>query len=649
MLGGVALLGLNGLTNAESGLDEFSRMSKNAIRVCSIDRNVVGLRRNVAVFATSADEKAITRVKELETTLRRDLKDAAEGTTNAERRANLKKMAEIFEGYIVNFAKVVELRKKSDKVLAEVIDPTGSDIRKTLTSLIDETIEAKDWQSGALAGKVQEQIGLARLNARRFVADPEQKQVDTVKEQFGTAKKTLAEMIKTEDDEKHRGRLEAVLPMVSKYEAAFLEMSGATLERDKLVKETMAAQAQEIAKLSAATFESQMKRMEETMASTDEEMAATSRETIGLSIGAAVLGLLFAWLIASGVTNPVKAMTDAMTRLAGGDKSLTVPALDNKDEIGAMAKAVQVFKENAIKVDRMTAEAEEQKKQAEIEKRRAMNQLADNFESSVKGVVNGVASAATEMQSTAESMSAISEETSRQSTAVAAASEQASANVQTVSAAAEELSSSINEISRQVATAAKISASAVDQARHTNEIVQGLATAAGRIGEVVDLINDIAAQTNLLALNATIEAARAGEAGKGFAVVANEVKSLANQTGKATEEISQQIGAVQNSTREAVAAIQAIGGTISEISEISSTIASAVEEQGAATKEIARNVDQAAAGTQDVSRNISGVTQAAEEAGQSANQVLVAAGELSRQAETLRGEVNGFISRVRAA
>jgi methyl-accepting chemotaxis protein len=269
----------------------------------------------------------------------------------------------------------------------------------------------------------------------------------------------------------------------------------------------------------------------------------------------------------------------------------------------------------------------------------AQKKLTNN----VLNIVQNVTAAATEMRSSAESMRATAEETSQQSAAVASASEQANTNVKTVAAAAEEMSNSIQEISKQVTESARISQGAVTQAQHTNNVVQSLATNAQKIGEVVNLINEIASQTNLLALNATIEAARAGDAGKGFAVVAAEVKTLANQTAKATDEIGDQVGAIQGATSEAVKAIQAITTTIGRISEICNGIASAVEEQGAATREIATNVQQAATGTEDVSRNIDGVRQASTETGNAAAQVLSAAQGLSKHAEGLRGQVDAFM------
>ena len=286
---------------------------------------------------------------------------------------------------------------------------------------------------------------------------------------------------------------------------------------------------------------------------------------------------------------------------------------------------------------------------AREEKQRAMAQLASEFEANVGSIVNTVSSAANEMQATAASMASTAEETSRQSASVAAASEQASASVQTVASAAEELSSSVGEISRQVNSSSAIAAKAAAESQRSNTLVKGLADAAEKVGTVTSLIKEIASQTNLLALNATIEAARAGEAGRGFAVVAFEVKSLANQTGKATEEISAQIAAMQSATRDTVTAIQSIGATIGQINEIATTIAAAVEEQGAATQEIARHVQQVAAGTKEMSSNIAGVTQAAGETGAASSQVLSAAGELSRQGEQLRGHVDQFLVAVRAA
>jgi methyl-accepting chemotaxis protein len=361
-----------------------------------------------------------------------------------------------------------------------------------------------------------------------------------------------------------------------------------------------------------------------------------------------VLSVFAGRMMHNGIAVPIIAMTDAMRRLAEGDKTVEIPAHGRQDEVGAMADAVEVFKRNAIEAERLAAE-QEASREAQMKRAAAIETLTTDFDRNVSGVLEMVSGACEEMNATAQTLSATAEQTTRQATAVAAATEQASTSVQTVASAAEELSASIGEIGRQVETSSNIAHTAAEEAQRANTIVQELAQSSARIGEVVDMITDIANQTNLLALNATIEAARAGDAGKGFAVVAGEVKNLANQTARATEEIGQQIGAVQESTKNVVAAIGGIVERIGELSQISATIASAVEEQTAAATEIARNVQQAAAGTQEVSSNIGGVSQAAGETGAASTQVLSASRSLSGESEQLKGLVVGFLEGVRAA
>ena len=401
-----------------------------------------------------------------------------------------------------------------------------------------------------------------------------------------------------------------------------------------------------------------------------------SAVAICLTLGLLV-GLALAWLIGNGIANPIGQMTAVMGRLAKGDKTIEVTNTDRKDEIGAMAVAVQVFKDSMIENDRLQSEQAAADKQAldqerereaqtaaaereEIERRETeaaerqkrvdrIEKLIANFEQAVSTTLDAVASTASQTQSSAKSMSSTADATSQQSSAVAAASEEATSNVQTVAGATEELSASIQEISRQVTNSNEISQKAIAEATLTNEKVEGLAEAAQKIGDVVSLINDIASQTNLLALNATIEAARAGDAGKGFAVVATEVKSLADQTARATEEIGEQVGAIQGATEDAVTAIQGIGATIKEVGEISTAVAAAVEEQGSATREIASNVQQAAAGNQEVSSNIGLVTQAADESKVASSEMLAAASHLVDQGEALRAEIDTFLGEVRAA
>ncbi|MBN8939167.1 MAG: HAMP domain-containing protein [Rhizobiales bacterium] len=362
------------------------------------------------------------------------------------------------------------------------------------------------------------------------------------------------------------------------------------------------------------------------------------------------IGLVFGFLVGQyGIARPIRSIVAILQRLAGGDYATAVTGSERRDEVGEVAKAALVFKDNGLDKIRLEQEQERAKAQSEADKRVAMAELADGFERAVGGIVNAVSSAATELQAAAQTMTASAEETSAQSLAVASASEEASTNVQTVATAAEELSISVQEISRQVSESATIATQAAGDADGTAEKMRRLSVAAQKIGDIVGLISNIAGQTNLLALNATIEAARAGEAGKGFAVVASEVKALADQTAKATAEISAQVADIQASTTESEAAIQGITGVIRRINDTASSIAAAVEEQGAATQEIARNVAQASAGTSEVSSNIAGVTQAAAESSAASSQVLSSASDLSRQSEMLRGELHKFLGNVRAA
>jgi methyl-accepting chemotaxis protein len=337
-----------------------------------------------------------------------------------------------------------------------------------------------------------------------------------------------------------------------------------------------------------------------------------------------------------------------MAQLAEGDLSVEIPARQKSDDIGAAARIVQVFKENLTEADELRRERAQNQERMQSEKRRAAIELADGFEAKIKSVVDAVSSASTELQATAQSMTAAADQTNRQSETVSAASADASGNVQAVADATEELSSSIAEIGTQVVQSAKIGHAAADQAGTTTTQVQGLMEASQKIGDVVDLINDIAAQTNLLALNATIEAARAGEAGKGFAVVASEVKNLANQTARATGNIGTQIIGIQTASREAANAIDAIRDTIEESSRISGTISTAVEQQNVATRNIAQSVQQASDGTQKVSSSILEVAEASQETGRAAKSVLSAANDLAQQSTVLREEMDNFIRQVRA-
>lgn len=533
----------------------------------------------------------------------------------------------------------------------------------------DATNEIKSSSRLALAAARANQNVIALNRAEyRLAADPTADQIrslrDAVSEERSNYERRLGELstdLEAAEDERGQALLAEAEAAYQSYLTqladtfALAEASGGDVvlsEAQVLIRDSARD-----SRAAAEALQQQIRALTDHITKHEAEVALRAVQTADTSknlmltvaglgvIGGFVLGFVIAQY---GISRPVKRSVGELQRLAEGDLAVEVSGTVRRDEIGDVARGLQVFRDNLVRAKRLEQEAEEAEARAEEERRAAMLALADQFEASISGVVQSVSSAATQLQANAQTMSAVAEQTNRQASAVAAATEQASANVQTVAAASEELGGSITEISRQVSSAAHITREAVSEAGRANEMVSGLANAAERIGAVVQLIQDIASQTNLLALNATIEAARAGEAGKGFAVVAAEVKQLANQTAKATEDIAQQISEIQTQTGGAVGAIRQIAETVGRVNEISSSIASAVEEQSAATQEIGRNVQQAASGTQEVAANIEGVSTAAAEAGSSASDVLHAASTLSEEAARLRSEVDSFISKVRA-
>ena len=521
---------------------------------------------------------------------------------------------------------------------------------------------AKDAADGTRITQLVTSLNRAEF---RIAADPSPENLRDMRETITRERATLAEMLRQATESAPPLRRAELVKVNAAYETYLRGMQETleTAERTGAAVTLDAVQADILGKVRAnremaRTLNNAVRGYvaiaEEIAAESSAQAESAFRFAIIMLICISLVGLaagaLLGFVIARyGVVNPIRKIVEGLQELAKGNLDLTIYGVERKDEIGTIAETMQVFKDNMIRTKEMEREAEEAERRAEAEQKRAMNTLADNFEQSVGSIVAVVSSAATELEAAAQTLNASLEETNAQASTVAAAANQASANVETVATACEELAASVREIGSQVSQSSRVSERAVENANQTQVTAEGLVAATQKIGEVVNLIQEIAAQTNLLALNATIEAARAGEAGKGFAVVASEVKNLASQTARATEGITVQIGEVQEGTQRTVGAIKDIAAVIGESRQIAATIASAVEQQDAATQEIARNVQQASAGTQEVSGAIVQVSQAASEGGSAASQVLSSAQELSRSATQLRAEMESFVARVRAA
>jgi methyl-accepting chemotaxis protein len=643
----VAAIGAQGLSSATDRMDKYALVSGNSVRVAVLVGTFTEARRNVRLYATDGSEDSAKAARSLFEELRKTLPLAIADTIDPGRLENLKKIGALLDGYAANFEKLAAARVEKERLINEQLTVHGQKARETLAAIVGSAMTEGDFEAAAYTGQAQEGLLGARLLASRFTATPNQQLADGARKQLELFGKTVQGLEGRLRDANRKRLAKEAAAAAELYANALNQMIADTLTVEDLANTVLRQQAREISKLADETRVSQSAALRALQEDTGAAMRRSLTIGLILSAGALVLGLILATTIAGSIVRPVQAMTSTMTTLASGNKAVEIPATDNRDEIGEMARAVQVFKESMIQAERLEAQARTEQER-EVGRGRQRELLTADFDVMIRRVIGKVDNTVESVHSTSTSLHAAAEQTSRQSAAVAAAAEQATANIQTVASAAEELGASTHEISRRVQDTTRITREAVDGVQTADATVEGLSTAAQKIGEIVNLINDIAAQTNLLALNATIEAARAGEAGKGFAVVANEVKHLATQTAKATSEIAEQIGGIQGTTQSAVAAIKTVGGAIARVNEVVSSIAAAVEEQNAATQEIVRNVQEAADGNHEVTRNISEVSSAARLTGEMASNMFQVAQVLEESGTSLGKHVDTFLVSVKA-
>lgn len=643
----LALTSGTSLVTSGTIFGKFEVLSLQASRIGEVRSEMLEAQNAVNQYLNEPSSELAQTISDSKQQVLNSLEEVVSLSQSDEQRADLEAAKTDLEAYLTAFERLTTLEAKRAG-LVDRAERIGTDMGDKMAELIRTAFEEYLADVAYLGGEVQRNILSMRLAVGGFKLNPNEAA-------FKTAQDQSAEMVENRDrlvsevyDENRSALAEQVGELHTEYNATIVELYETVSARRSLVDEELLVLGEKLVNA--------MARMSADISDTQNMLGVDGEQSIELAIivtavvavVSIILASLAAWVIGTGIAGPIRAITSAMTELAGGERNAEIPGTERKDEIGAMAAAVQVFKENMKKADDLTAQQLEEARRREARGQK-IEERTQSFDSAVAQLLNMFTSSATQTEATSTTMERLATETSERATAVSAAAEQATANVQGVAAAATEMSQTASEISRQVSQSSQIAARAVDQAQRTNAQMKGLSQAAQKIGEVVKLISDIAEQTNLLALNATIEAARAGDAGKGFAVVANEVKSLATQTAQATGEISQQVAEIQNETGAAVDEIEVIATTIDEINQITAAIAAAMEEQSATTDEITRNVEQAAAGAQDVTANIVEVTRAASETGQSAAELTKVAADLNGRADELKRQVESFLQEVRNA
>ena len=644
----VALFAVSQLDFIRSEQDRMSRLTENTVRVLDAERLFEGMRKDALKEQASWDKESVAKFSQSKTTVSQLLTEAGKATVSDARRQTYQQIGQRISELGSEFDQLSRLAADATESRS-ILFKVGDEVTALTNHLVASVRAADDSDLMAAAQSAESAVLLVRVANWRFLATHDPKGPATFATNNQNANAALKALAGKNPPASIAAQIAPVQTALESYATNFNKVSAAILAIGELYDNKM-----------NPLFESTFALLDQAKLSLAKDSSETTAQTLAKvdnsvtiqEVAAALaflLGLGIAFLIGRSITNPVSGLTAAMGTLASGNTQAEIPFTDRGDELGKMAATVQVFKESMIEAERLRSERTTEEQRQAQQRKSDMMKIADRFESAVGEIVETVSAASSDLETAARSLSSTATRSQEMTATVATASAEASSNVQSVASATEELASSVHEIARQVQTSAQVASEAVEQARKTKDHVGQLSSAATCIGDVVELINTIAGQTNLLALNATIEAARAGQAGRGFAVVASEVKALAEQTSKATGEISQQIGGIQAATQETVHAINEISATIERLSEISATIASAVEEQGAATQEISRNVQQAARGTSMVSGNIVDVQGGAAATGSASSQVLSAAQQLSSDSDRLKTQVSSFLGSVRVA
>jgi len=641
---GMAYLGFARVSEA---VGSYRNSVSEADLARNIDRELISYRSLVKYYVVTGKEDDAKAAQAAEGGLKAAIDQALASTTKPERREGLSKLATEFKNFSSTFAELVKVKDETARIVQDQLLINANMLKYKLDDVANNAPEAESQAIGSGTKKVNEQFQAASAAANIFVINADQTVAANALARLDFVEAAFKQI--SSKDDKIVGELTEAKRFLTAYHKALKQLVENSKTVADLVRE-MSGSAGAIGQGASAMKEDLVAEQQRLEAQSHDIVGQTEKLIVMLAIGGTLLGAAFAILLGRGISRPMIAMYRAMRELAAGNFDVVLPGLGRKDELGEMAGAVEEFKMQAVaKAERDAAAQDAQNREASAARRAELIRFADDFEAAVGAIVSNVSASAVHLEQAAGTLTRTAETTQGLSSHVADASEVASTNIQSVASATEELSVSVEAIGKQVRDSNRIAEAAVKQAQQTDARIGKLSRAAQEIGDVVKLITAIAEQTNLLALNATIEAARAGDAGRGFAVVASEVKSLASQTAKATEDISNHIAGMQDATAESVAAIKEIGATIGQISTIATSITSAVEQQGSATQEIARNVQSVAQGTREAASNVVEVNRGATETGSASEEVLNAAKALSSESTRLRVELDRFMQNIRAA